>query len=594
MGGAAGALVVDPDRTLIWLGAGASVNAPTHLPLGEPLTWDALERFCLTSTVERIQAVHTVFGLTRGKDPLPPRLEVVLETAIGSAPDEVFDLLQPLIDAAPNLVHHLAAYVASQGGEVVTTNFDECVERAGGPSSNPRSVLHVHGVLRKRADLPTLGAFFNTIERGLPEQTARELDAALSRSSRVVFIGYSASDYFDVRPYLAALAVRGVDLTGCEVVWLAHDGHRPPDIESYQRWFEAAGATFRIEDANTVAEVEATWDGLGLSRPAVQLASPKTGDVRPMVNEHTRAWISFRLLEAIGDVQGRADLIDSGLVNPSHNERAAIAWSQGRYTDSLRWNQRAPVTTLADRTYRQERTGACLWAQGRLIPALVVLWRSRPLAVECIESGTDADIAAAAGWIDTTVRTLEHMDRVELKLLPKTAIRQRIRAMIPDDLTSLSFHARVHLEEVRTFLDAGAGSETARGVTGDVRDAMQQAASLAGFVNYRHRELRDLAAAGQTASPEEYRRLWELAEKLGASGDAVRIMFIPGAAAEFTLPDVIRSLFPRWFGSTGVQFAPWQRVRALGRFSLWRLRERVKAWVAVLSSRITGSTGIAG
>jgi hypothetical protein len=492
----------------------------------------------------------------------------VLGAAIRVAPEAVFALLRPVIDARPNENHRIVASLLAAGGEAVTLNFDTCIEKAAAPATP--EVVHAHGALRDRAHLEDLGAYFHTIESGLPRAMAERLDDVLGRAQQVWIAGYSASDHFDIRPHLRRLAERGVDLTGCTVTWIAHGGHRPAPLATYGRWFQDAGARWEVLDGDTTEALRGLLDGLGLPRPAAPGAEPDAApDPMPPadprgLDERTRAAVTAELYRTMGFTAGRKALVGR-LGPPAIEDEAAIAWSEGRYGDARRVWQRLADDDPATALRRRERIAGCFWAQGRLLPAAAVLARSRGAAEAALRSSDAGLVSAGLDWVDTAVRTLEHMDRTELRVLPKGRARARILAMVPEDASRLPFHTRSRHEEVRSWLTAGLGSAEAAAVGDDVREGMLEAASLNGHLNYRHRQLRDRVASGEVVPAADYRTLRRQATELGATGDAARVVLIPGSQRAFSPWAVVTALW-------SIQLGPWQRLRALARSMLGRLR----------------------
>jgi hypothetical protein len=561
----------DPASIVVWCGAGISAAAPTLLPLGIPLTNQALDELCITGTKDTLAEVANVLGLIDPDgNPIPPRLEVVLGAAIAEAPKAVFSELAPVVSAVPNAVHQRIAGVVRAGGRVLTLNFDTCIEQVlvGRPAGEVPEVVHVHGAMRTMADLEALGAFFHVIERGLPQAMAGLVDRTLEAADEVWIVGYSASDFFDVRPHIESLAARGVDLSGVRVVWLVHDSKPPVELDAYASWFRDAGAVFEVLDGWTDALLDQLMDRHGIASAALASPSIPPPPVAPAAEatDEERGRVTARLYRALGYTKGLAQLIDTGAVPSTDEDLGRIAWAEGRYSDSRRAYRRVPVTDRASSMHRIERTGACLWVQGRLIPAAAVLWRNRQVAAECLESLDPDEQREGVNWLDTFVRVLEHMDKTELRLLPKASVRRRLLAMAPTDLGVLPFDLRARLAEAVCWLDGGSGSAAAQAAAHAAREGMREAASFSGNLNYQHRELRVRPAAERKA--QDYVDLRTRMTEIGAHGDAARVILIPGAAGVLDLGDAIASV-------ALVQFGPWQRLRILGTFSLRRAAARV-------------------
>lgn len=223
------------DRLIIWAGAGVSIPAPTRLPSGWSLTTFCIDAACGTRVRERTLEIWS--GLKRqigaAGPGLPffdiPRLETVLggfgEVEEGAGPSLRFLRgFASFAGAPPNRNHLLLASMVRRGATVVTTNFDLAIQRAfteldagmecrttrgGGlfrvyqphPAAGCGEVIHVHGA----ADDPqALGATLSTVKEGLAEPFRLWLHERLARGADLVFVGYSASDAFDVTPYFVS------------------------------------------------------------------------------------------------------------------------------------------------------------------------------------------------------------------------------------------------------------------------------------------------------------------------------------------------------------------------------------------------------
>lgn len=223
------------DRLIIWAGAGVSIPTPTRLPSGWSLTTFCIDAACGAGVRERTFEIWS--GLKRQIDAagpgLPffeiPRLETVLggfgEAEEGADPSLRFLRgFASFAAAPPNRNHLLLASMVRRGATVVTTNFDLAIQRAfteldaglecrmthdGGlfrvyqphPAAGCGQVIHVHGA----ADDPqSLGATLAAVKEGLAELFRTWLDERLARGADLVFVGYSASDAFDVTPYFTS------------------------------------------------------------------------------------------------------------------------------------------------------------------------------------------------------------------------------------------------------------------------------------------------------------------------------------------------------------------------------------------------------
>lgn len=210
-------------KWVIWAGAGISADAPSSLPLGLPLTRFALDNCCGQTIRKRIENLWARANMLAGTSTNPNPLGVLprLESVLGDIDDVKthairlsFDFLrgfQSFSDTPFNANHLAIARLVEDGATAITTNFDTCIEDALGSYRqflhsrrpclrNDSRVLHLHGTAR---DIHNFGATIRSVKGGLPEDTSNYLDKLFEASCLVLFIGYSASDAFDVNPYFA-------------------------------------------------------------------------------------------------------------------------------------------------------------------------------------------------------------------------------------------------------------------------------------------------------------------------------------------------------------------------------------------------------
>jgi len=226
----------DVSRWILWAGAGISVPPPASMPLGGDLTRFVLETACGAEASRRLLAVWEKAQALCNEHfpavPFPPfpRLESILN-AIAKAENVAGDDLSliaglgSMCDVPPNANHLLLAAMVMRGASVVTTNFDMAIQSAfrvleppvdsvppteesglfrefhplGAPGAG--SVIHVHG----SADSPMdLGATLQQVKKGLAPSAINWLDRRLQSGAVLVFLGYSASDAFDVTPWLGS------------------------------------------------------------------------------------------------------------------------------------------------------------------------------------------------------------------------------------------------------------------------------------------------------------------------------------------------------------------------------------------------------
>ncbi len=170
-------LRVDPTKTIFISGAGISQDHPSNLPVGNKLTkWyiDTMLGYYANNFLEFwnlhfppiAKSVHEDGSVSIPKDPIrpknleTPRLEFIIGemdkmdrclNAAGFHKSENKDryrrksslkLLEYFQDAEPNDVHHRLAQFLKAGSEMITANFDVCLEKAGGLTLDTTETQH--------------------------------------------------------------------------------------------------------------------------------------------------------------------------------------------------------------------------------------------------------------------------------------------------------------------------------------------------------------------------------------------------------------------------------------------------------------------
>lgn len=180
---------LDRGRVVVYAGAGISVAQPTDLPNGGALAQ--------TIYAKLITAFPSLNGVDQ--DDL-----VAVADAVAALPDGGDALRQTAARAAefrtakPSYGHRVIAYLVLEGViDILTTNWDDCIERAGAPErlqavadqgslTNvvPPSVLKVHGCATQPGTL-----LITTADLQDPPQWAREQTHARLGSAVVIFVG---------------------------------------------------------------------------------------------------------------------------------------------------------------------------------------------------------------------------------------------------------------------------------------------------------------------------------------------------------------------------------------------------------------------
>ncbi|WP_435135652.1 hypothetical protein [Actinacidiphila sp. bgisy144] len=566
-----------PAEVTCWTGAGVSLDAPSCLPAAEALTRRAFALYFDsgpdTDSFGTVMAHHRSLGWTapqicdrsagaaRPGTVRLPRLETVLGVADRVLGDDhrALRLLADLRTAPPNRLHRFFAHHLRAGGRHVTANFDDCVERAHegafAAPPGPEQLLHFHGSVRDDPRLGTLGATLARIEAGFAADEARRLTRALRRAPAVVVAGYSGSDFFDVDDLLAALPADA--LRGQRVTWVNHGVHTDRGADWHQvprgrqpamaGLLRAAGAEVAVvcgPTADFFAALAAAW-----SLPALAAPGRRTTwcpDVPVSHAERIAARLAlYRALGLVGEVGAMlAEEATRSAVPPAQARWALseLLWEKGRWGELRRVWSRGVLPAGIDPVHRAERIGACLWVQGRLLPAYVWLHRHRRGA---------AAPAAARVLMETEGRVLEHMALVPgMKLLSRLLTPGFLRALqahLPDS----DVHLRRRLLDVSSSLRALAAGAPRRDDRADgERTWFAETGNLLGWLNYHHRLLRDTYAPDRPDGElgQDYRRAAAMYTSVGSVAGAVRARLLPGAERVFTVPEYLGGLIALQYG----------------------------------------------
>lgn len=564
-----------PPEVLILSGAGVSANAPTFLPLG----WDLVERafsgLFELRVLEAILSVHRAVGLEShglcesGTAVRPPRLETVLGVAADvHGLDRMMSVFSDFGQAWPNQIHAVLAAHLRAGGAQLTANFDDCIERAAAGRVDPDAIWHFHGSLAHDPTGASLRATLRSIEAGFNDREAALLREGLVRRSRLIVVGYSGSDYFDVDQALAALGP--ASLAGHEVLWVAHQPaahwstRRSTSADPQPiRLLERAGAVVTVLCAKTndVADALAESWQLDASTPSSEILR-RPAPIAPTTNllaDSDRANATFALLRQLRLHLLVADLInDPALtVTPIERFRAEtdILWERGRFSALRRiWRAAPPAVPNWE---RDERIGACLWEQGRLIPAYGWLrWHYRRL-----EPGSSERL-----------RLAETAARVVLRMLRSPDTRWLARRLVASMRTELgSVSQAVGIDMFRRATDVIAqlaAVEEPSATADDARTSGEwflEAGDVAAVLAFRHTLLRrtysdDTPTADLVA---RYRLLQAHKNRVGLVG--ARVMLLPGAERVYSTREFLNGLLAS-------QFAPWHQCRLFLRFMVRRAR----------------------
>jgi hypothetical protein len=229
----------------IVVGAGASRGAPANLPAALPLLGGTLRALREDETVATIAA-------TANADAQLFTLEHRLPTAL-VPPEAVYGALHERLGApalrpldclrggAPNANHRiLAALVAEQPAfvDVVTTNFDDLIERAlheANAATAAARIWHVHGTLDQPDTLVTTMRRVGrkVFDRALVDRFTRLLDDRV-----VMFLGYGGTDP-DLIPAFGRARPRAV-------FWSVYDDAEKRRKEGLAPWLSLRACSARF------------------------------------------------------------------------------------------------------------------------------------------------------------------------------------------------------------------------------------------------------------------------------------------------------------------------------------------------------------
>ena len=597
-----------PDEVLVWSGAGISVEGPTSLPSGPELTRRVFDTFFEPGALARVLTYHQVVGLRTSPlcardTSLPaarlPRLETALDAAARARPDAArgtFDILDDVRDAVPNRLHAFTAGHLALGGRHVTANFDTCVERAyeaeqGRPVPHG-AVHHFHGSFAHSPDGKNLGATLSLIRTGFPATERRLLLDLLTSHRAVLVLGYSGSDYFDIDRFVAALPADA--LRGLRVLWVMHAWHEPhtPDRDTVplQTLLRKAGADVHVLCSPTdllLTEIARSWGLPSLDPPPARRPSAPTLPVTD-AERHRATFLLYRSLGLHREVRRLLDAAGTGTDDPVELRavRSALLWEDGAWSTLRRMWWRAPADG-PDRHVRAERIGACLWAQGRLLPAWLWLRRQR----RNVTDGTQEAYALE----ETLNRVVEHMHRtpdlrpLARRLLARMPDPPDTAATAPEDPDDTSDHEAREAEEQMRFVAAFRALQDVRDSLAALRDGgpraddthagesttwFQEAGDLQGMLSYRHRALRDghRTAAGPQDTDEQLREPYEQLITanlfLGSRAGAWRTALLPGAHRVFGVHEYL-------FALATLEYGWWHRFRLCAWYLPRRLGHRL-------------------
>lgn len=266
-----------PGNMILFVGAGISIDEPTGLPLGKHLTTTLINHLLDQQTVKEVIGVFEKCSKILGRN--VPRLEHILDVACNTdsasngtltKPENLLNLFK---DRRPNRYHQLIAkHLVERKGWVITTNFDNCIERAyfditgnqlpvhvlSQSNSEKLEVLHgspdenwglvkPHGTIEQ--GVSNLGATLAKLIPSLPIPFRSLFNKIFDCADLIVVAGYSGSDHFDVNAWIRD---RINSNHHPRLIWLKHgnqdseDGTSDDQMEPHKSWISACSGLLVI------------------------------------------------------------------------------------------------------------------------------------------------------------------------------------------------------------------------------------------------------------------------------------------------------------------------------------------------------------
>jgi hypothetical protein len=232
---------ISPSETTFWTGSGISNQFPTNLPTG-----DILLELCIRSFMPQgtLNLINSFFSKGKFKDSYgnikrSPRLELIIEDIVGVLGYETFEYFSfmEIPERFLNIYHNFFANHVKEGGTHFTTNFDNGIESAmqgaidkvlNEPSQAPclqSKLIKVHGTITENNLYESMGITLKNITKGFSKDFASKIFNVFENSKLLCFIGFGASDSFDVAPFFHSfIHTFGQNrLSNLNVIWIHHD-----------------------------------------------------------------------------------------------------------------------------------------------------------------------------------------------------------------------------------------------------------------------------------------------------------------------------------------------------------------------------------
>jgi len=210
---------------IFWYGAGISVQKPTLLPLGNSLTEYYFKQILEDEYFEFIEKYNEFRRIFKEYgDSGYPRLESLFQIFRELNQNGISNYdksIKFFSDTDPNINHYMLSSLFDSGSILITSNFDDCVEKAfrsmtGNEliwdkenqafvlTKTEKKIFHYHGI---PDDLESIGISLDTVS-SLNKNFGEVLSNYLAKKMLFVFVGYSLSDDLDINPFFEKIALK--------------------------------------------------------------------------------------------------------------------------------------------------------------------------------------------------------------------------------------------------------------------------------------------------------------------------------------------------------------------------------------------------
>ncbi len=557
-----------PENVLIWSGAGISMDAPSNIPSGEGFSKRAITEFMLPSTYTKVEKLYESLKseIFRGnKEQKFPRLETVLTALVNAYTNDVLrDVLSDVKNASPNINHKFFGKHLDAGGVHVTANYDTCTERCASTVANDSShqIVHYHGKYEDEMDISGLGTTLPSISNGLsPNTTGKLLSLLTSKAiTTIFFVGYSGTDYFDITPFfMENLQI----LKDKKIIW-----HRETEKDRNSETLNLANLLVRKNISiefldqkleSILPEISSAWS---IPLEKVDTESPPWKRVT-FVSDSERKDASLALFNRIGFRKEFLELHRE--VEPKDSQDwedwGDALWAQGSYLHARDKFRRGFCYEKIRSDFFETRI---LWIRGDLLKAQRRAWK----LVEEIENPIYSEMETLESFIDLKAKILILYGKV-LLFLKRTpdcyllfrflkerrieAIR-RLEDFYPSVLGSSADDLGVDYGDLLRALKNEKNSKTFQ----DILERFGQKEAIHATLNYQVGALRNRFESPTQNYPHPSKREFEDLRhdqiEIGAKGEALLGMLLPGARVHFSFEDFKETINP-------IQITPWHRFR---------------------------------